>query len=33
MIYFKRTLQAKKSYQIVVNSANVIIYAASKEKC
>lgn len=32
-LYLKTTLQAKKAVQAVVNSPNVIIYAARKDKC
>ena len=33
VIYLKTALKAKKATQAVVNSPNVIIYAARKEKC
>lgn len=33
VLYLKTTLKAKKAVQAVVNSPNVIIYAARKEKC
>ena len=32
-IYLRTSLKAKKSVQAVVNSPNVIIYIADKERC
>lgn len=32
-IFLKTTLKGKKAVQAVVNSPNVLIYAASKDKC
>lgn len=32
-MYFKKTIEAGKSIQVVVNSPNVIIWAANIKKC
>ncbi len=31
--YLKKEVNEKKNYQIVVNTHNVLLYAASEEKC
>ena len=32
-IYLKKEFDEKKNYQVIVNTHNVILYAATEEKC
>jgi hypothetical protein len=32
-VYLKKQVKANKAFQVMVNSPNVLIYAASKQKC
>lgn len=33
VVYLKKEVGEKKNYQVVVNTHNVLLYAASEEKC
>lgn len=32
-VYFRKEIKANQAFQVVVNTPNVIVFAASKEKC